>query len=262
MPKPDGFPPGAPIWIDLFTTDPTAAEAFYGQLFGWTAESAGEEFGGYINFAKDGERVAGAMKNDGSSGMPDAWSVYLATDDAKATADAVAAHGGLVIVAPMDVADLGVMEVFADVGHAAIGGWQPGTHTGFGLLAEPGTPGWFELHTRDYDAAVAFYQDVFKWDAHSMADTPEFRYTTLGEGDAQRAGIMDAAAFLPEGVPASWSIYFVVDDADAALVEIAELGGSVVQAAEDTPFGRLATATDPTGAVFKLHQEIKVSPGD
>ena len=25
-------------------------------------------------------------------------------------------------------------------------------------------------------------------------------------------------------------------------------------AAEDTPYGRLATAADPTGAVFRLHQ--------
>ena len=63
---------------------------------------------------------------------------------------------------------------------------------------------------------------------------------------------MDAAAFLPEGVPAHWSIYFAVGDADAALAQIVELGGSIVAGAEDTPYGRLATATDPTGALFKL----------
>ncbi|TMK52071.1 MAG: VOC family protein, partial [Actinobacteria bacterium] len=79
-----------------------------------------------------------------------------------------------------------------------------------------------------------------------------FRYTTLGEGESQLAGIMDASAFLPEGVPAHWSIYFGVEDADAALAKITELGGSIVRPAEDTPYGRLATATDPTGAQFKL----------
>ena len=31
-----------------------------------------------------------------------------------------------------------------------------------------------------------------------------------------------------------------------------ELGGSIVVPAKDTPYGRLATATDPTGAEFKL----------
>ena len=57
---------------------------------------------------------------------------------------------------------------------------------------------------------------------------------------------------LPEGVPAHWTVYFGVDDTDAALAKIAELGGTVVRPAEDTPYGRLAAATDPTGAQFKL----------
>jgi len=121
-------------------------------------------------------------------------------------------------------------------------GIKPGLHKGFGVLGEPGTPNWFELHTRDYDASVQFYRDVFKWDTHVASDAPELRYTTLGEGDDQLAGIMDASAFLPEGVPAHWSIYFGVDDADAALAQIVDLGGSVVMGAEDTPYGRVAAA--------------------
>jgi predicted enzyme related to lactoylglutathione lyase len=63
---------------------------------------------------------------------------------------------------------------------------------------------------------------------------------------------MDASGFLPEGVPSHWSVYFGVDDTDAALAKIVDLGGSVVQPAEDTPYGRLATAADPSGALFKL----------
>ena len=70
------------------------ARAFYGELFGWKAEDPGPDYGGYINFVKDGAPVAGCMTNDGQSGMPDVWSVYLATDDASATVDAAAAHGG------------------------------------------------------------------------------------------------------------------------------------------------------------------------
>ena len=63
---------------------------------------------------------------------------------------------------------------------------------------------------------------------------------------------MDASGFLPEGVPAGWSVYFRVADADLALSEVVALGGEVLMGAEDTPYGRLATAADPTGAVFKL----------
>jgi len=150
------------------------------------------------------------------------------------------------------VASDGAQTLVADVGGAAIGIWQPGLHKGFGVLAEPNAPSWFELHTRHYDESVAFYRDVFGWDTHVAGDSPEFRYTTLGEGDAVMAGIMDAGAFLPDGIPAHWSVYFGVDDTDAALVKIAELGGLTVLPAEDTPYGRLATAADPTGAFFKL----------
>ncbi len=63
---------------------------------------------------------------------------------------------------------------------------------------------------------------------------------------------MDASGFLPDGVPVYWSVYFGVEDTDAALAKIVDLGGSILRAAEDTPYGRLATAADPTGAQFKL----------
>jgi uncharacterized protein len=252
VPQRDSAPIGAPCWIDLFTTDPDQSRAFYGELFGWESESAGPEYGGYINFTKDGVPVAGAMQNDGANGAPDLWSIYLACEDAQATVDAVVKHGGQVMVPPMAVGELGTMAVVIDAGGAAIGIWQPGLHKGFGVVDEPNTPGWFELHTRDYDATVQFYKDVFGWDARSMSDTPEFRYTTLNEGEEQLAGVMDASGFLPEGVPAHWSVYFRVDNTDAALKQAVDLGATIVVPAEDTPYGRLATAADPTGAVFKL----------
>jgi hypothetical protein len=252
----ESAPVGAPCWIDLLTADTDATRSFYGQLFGWTSEQTGEEFGGYINFFKDGVQVAGCMHNDGQSGFPDVWSIYLATDDIKAVADATVANGGQVLMPPTAVGELGSMAILTDAGGAAIGAWQPGLHRGFGTYDEPGTPGWFELHTRDYDSSVGFYQQVFGWDTHVAGDTDDFRYTTLGKDEDQLAGIMDAGAFLPEGVPAHWSIYFRVEDTDATLARIVELGGSIVRPAEDTPYGRLAQAADPTGALFKLVANI------
>ncbi len=252
MPTRETAPIGAPCWVDLMTSDTARSREFYSQLFGWEADEPAEEFGGYFNFAKDGVRVAGCMAAQPDSGMPDVWSVYLATDDAEKTAGGATAHGGQVYVEPMVVGDFGTMVVLADSGGAGIGAWQADSFQGFGVLGEPGTPAWFELHTRDYEAAVAFYRDVFRWETEAVGDSDDFRYTIQVHDGAQLAGIMDASAFLPEGVPAHWSVYFMVDDADAALASIVDLGGSVVQPAEDTPYGRLATAADPTGARFKL----------
>jgi uncharacterized protein len=243
---------GAPCWIDLYSSDTDKATEFYGKVFGWTTESAGPEFGGYFTFQKDGKTVAGCMRNDGEQGWPDAWTIYLMTDDIERTVEAAAANGGQVHIQPMDIAQNGRMSMVGDPGQAAVGVWQPGTQSGFELRNEIGTASWFELHTRDYDASVDFYRGVFGWDAHTMSDSPEFRYTTLGEGDNALAGIMDATQFVPEGAPASWSVYFGVEDTAAALEEIVRLGGKIVRPAEDTPYGRLAQAADPTGTLFKL----------
>jgi len=246
-------PAGAPCWVDLMSSDTDKSRAFYTELFGWTADAPDEDFGGYANFAKGGELVAGLMAAQ-EAGMPDAWSVYLSVDDAEKTVEVAKAHGSPVFVEPMAVGDLGTMAMLADAGGAAIGMWQPGEHRG-GLVATEGAPCHFELHTRDYDATVAFYKDVFGWDPKTESDVPEFRYARLEVAEGEHAGIMDASSFLPEGMPAHWSVYFAVADVDAALAKVTELGGSTIMAAEDTPYGCLATATDSTGAMFKLRAD-------
>ena len=51
MTRRETAPIGAPCWVDLFTSDLDRSLAFYSELFGWTSESSGEEFGGYVNFS-------------------------------------------------------------------------------------------------------------------------------------------------------------------------------------------------------------------
>lgn len=257
MPMPD-ITPGAPCWIDLMTSDTEKAKAFYTALFGWTYETGDQEkYGGYITASKNGKMVAGIMEKQADMGaMPDLWSTYLRTDDIAATTEAAAANGGQVLLAPMEVPEQGSMAMYADASGAAIGAWQFGEMTGFELAAEAGAPAWHELLAKDYEAAVTFYQRVFGWETSVMSDTPEFRYITLGAGDQSKAGIMDASGFLPEQVPSMWSVYFAVEDTDASVEKATALGATVTQPAEDTPFGRLATLADPTGAVFRVIQEL------
>jgi hypothetical protein len=254
MPTRDSAPIGSPCWVDLWTSDVEGSRRFYSELFGWEAQEPSPEFGGYFMFTRNGIPTAGAMGDMGDMAADNTWKIYLATDDITKTVEAAEGHGAQIISPPMPVADLGSQVVLIDPTGAHLGAWQPGTFPGFTVLNEHGAPGWFELHTRDHAASVAFYRSVFGWDTNVVADSDEFRYTTMRdpEGEGDLAGIMDATAFLPEGVPAHWSVYWEVDDADATVAKVKALGGAIAVDAEDTPYGRLATVVDPAGAAFKL----------
>ncbi len=252
MPTRDTAPIGAPCWVDLATSDADRARAFYSEVLGWSAEEPEPEFGGYFNYTRDGTRVAGCVPIMPDSDVEDVWSVYLATDDAARTVDAAAAGGGKVVVTPMQVGDLGTMAVITDVAGARVGVWQPGRHPGFTVYGEAGTPGWFELHTRDHDGSVRFYRDVFRWDTQALSDDMQMRYTVVHHGDEHLAGVLDASGALSEGEPSHWTVYFAVPDTDAALAAVERLGGSVGRPAEDTPYGLLAEVADPMGARFML----------
>lgn len=254
MPTRDSSPTGAPCWIDLWTSDVEGSRKFYSELFAWRAEEPSPEFGGYFMFTRDGVPVAGGMGDMGDLKANNTWKVYLETDDIAKTVEQAGSLGAQTIAPAMVVADLGSQAVLIDPTGATVGAWQPGTFPGLTVLGENGTPGWFELQTRDYSGAVGFYRSVFAWETNE-ADTPGFAYTTMRHptGEGELAGIMDATALLGEDAPSEWSIYFVVEDIDGALAKLKALGGSVVTGAEDTPFGWLATVRDPAGAQFKLH---------
>jgi uncharacterized protein len=250
------IPAGAPCWIDLMTSDPAGAQKFYTELFGWTYEVGDQEkYGGYIMAFKDGKTVAGLMQsNQDDAGYPDMWTTYLRVDDIDATVTAATEAGGMTFMAPMDVPEQGKMAMLGDAGGAAVGLWEFGGHTGFQAHGVDGAANWHELYTKDYPAAVKFYQDVLGWNTSVMSDSPEFKYTTLGAGYDALAGIMDASGFLPEQVPSNWVVYFQVANTDETVAKAVALGAKVVNEAEDSPFGRIAGLTDPTGAMFKLCQ--------
>jgi predicted enzyme related to lactoylglutathione lyase len=50
----DHAPLGSPCWADLWTSDVDGSRAFYSEIFGWEAQEADPEFGGYFMFTRDG----------------------------------------------------------------------------------------------------------------------------------------------------------------------------------------------------------------
>lgn len=244
-------PEGAISWLDLWTSDVEGSRAFYAALFDWRAEAPSEEFGGYWMFTRRGAPIAGGMGDMDELRANDSWKVYLATPDAHETYARCERLGATGFAAPTAVADMGIQAVLSDVTGAAVGIWQPLGFLGFTTLDQHGSPCWFELHAREYDAAVAFYRDAFHLEATVMSEG-EFAYTTLSAGGRDVAGVFDASGTLGEGESSHWVVYWQVDDVDGAVEHVRALGGTVLADPVDSPYGRIATVADPAGAVFKL----------
>lgn len=245
-------PLGAPCWIDLATSDIGRAQQFYGAVFGWTFESAGPDYGGYVSAFVGGAQVAGLMANDPQWNMPDGWTTYLHTADADATIAAVTAAGGMSCGGAMDIPAKGRMAVVSDVTGGMIGLWQPTGHLGFEATGVAGAPVWHQVTSRDFAATIDFYRTVFGWQTQVEADTDEFRYSTVLFDGEQRIGVMDGAAFMGAEQPSDWCFFLGAEDVDKTVQLIVDNGGSITRAAEDTPYGRLAAVADPTGAAFNL----------
>jgi uncharacterized protein len=244
------YPPGTPSWVDLASADLPAAKSFYRGLFGWDVAEGPPEAGGYAMFQKQGKNVAGVGPIM-MEGQPPAWTTYISVEDADATIAKVSAAGGTVLVAPMDVLDVGRMAVFMDPTGAALALWQPLAHQGADLANEPRTFTWNELQTRDTEAAKAFYRDVFGWDA-ATSEGGTMVYTEWKRGGDSIGGMMDMPAEVPTQVPAYWLVYFAVDDCDRAVAEATGIGGTTIVAPMDVEPGRFAVLSDPTGAVFAV----------
>lgn len=249
----DTAPAGAPCWADLWTTDVAGSRRFYSQLFGWEALEPSPEFGGYWMFTMGGTPAAGGMGSMGDMTADNAWKPYFCTRDIEASVEKAVAGGGTLRAPAEAVADLGVQAVLTDPAGAAFGLWQPGTFEGFKVIGEDGTPSWFELQTREHAKEVAFYRDVFGFDVNTDNDTDDFRYYMFRSPgtDEDLGGMMDSARWLQPGGD-HWDIYWHVTDATASAARAKELGGSVLQGPDDTPYGVLVVCADPAGAQFKL----------
>jgi predicted enzyme related to lactoylglutathione lyase len=242
--------PGTICWVDLSTPDVDAAAEFYGALFGWEVPELpnSAEMGGYRRAKQTGKDVAGVYPLM-EAGQHPAWATYVSVSDAAATAAAVKANGGDVIVEPMDIG-MGHMAVFSDPAGGIFGAWQPGTFAGAELVGEPGAVVWNELNTRDPNAAKEFYGAVFGWTFIDQHHEQVGTYTEIMLGEQMVGGIFDIAGVLPDEVPQNWMVYFGADDVDAVARAAADAGGQVPSPPEDMPGGRFAIVMDPAGAVF------------
>lgn len=259
MPDVSAHAPGSFSWVELATTDPKAAVAFYRALFGWSIiEHDMGPNGVYTIFTvrdRDVAAAAGQHPQEREMHIPPHWNLYVSVTDADAASAKVASLGGKVEAAPFDVMDHGRMAVIQDPTGAMFNLWQPKAHIGVKITNEPGALCWSELTTRDPKAAEAFYTSMFGWSIkHSGAGTPaEYREFSVGAQPA--GGIMETPKEVPPEVPSYWMPYFQVGNLDTALATATSHGGKVMIGPAPIPgTGRFVIVLDPQGAMFAMFE--------
>ena len=250
MPTRDtAWPAGTPCWVDYSAPDLAAAQAFYGDLLGWSFTDGNPEFGGYLTCLRK-DRAAAGMMPQMDPAQPAGWTTYFATEDAAASVGQITGAGGTVVAAPMDVGPLGRMAIALDPEGNAFGLWQAGEHTGVNISGEPGSLVWNDAAVDDPAAARAFYGAVFAF--HFDEIDGMGGYATFATGDRPLGGL----GGLRPGSYKGWTVCFSIDSADDAVSGVERSGGTVVMAATDTAYGRFAVFRDVWGATFSVMQQV------
>lgn len=241
--------PGTPCWVSLMVHDLPETQEFYGALFGWEFRPGPQQLGPYVRALLGGREVAGMGKLPPGRELPVAWTPYLASDDADATAERIRACGGTVGVGPLDAERAGRMALASDPQGAVFGVWQAHDMKGTAVIGESGTPVWNELITRDTGGVTAFYEHVFGYEAEKRGDGDHVTLCLKGRPVAGLRGVGEA---LPRQRGPRWTTHFAVSDTDAALRRAVELGGRVVLDVAESEYGRSAVLADPEGAEFTV----------
>lgn len=259
MPNIDKHQPGSFCWIELATTDQTAAKNFYSALFGWAVNDM--PMGPtdvYTIFRLQGrDAAAGCTLRPEQKGVPPHWMIYIQVDNADSAATRCTKAGGRVCAPAFDVMDAGRMAVLTDPTGATFCVWQSNRSTGIGIAGVDGTLCWADLSTPDPERAGKFYSDMFGWKlSEDTDDDPPSGYLHIQNGEEYIGGIQ-ALAHRKAGTPAHWLPYFSTSNCDATAAKAKQLGARLYaepMTLEDV--GRFAILADPQGAAFAIFQAM------
>ena len=257
MPTRDRAPLGSPCWADLWTSDVEGSRAFYGELFGWEAQEPSPEFGGYFMFTRDGVPVAGAMGDMGDMKADDTWKIYLNTDDIAKTVEAARRRGPRSSPRPW---------------RWPTSAPRPCSSTRPAPTSAPGSPGrfrgspfWTSTARRAGSSCSPATSPLPSTSTarssagttESVGDSDEFRYSAMSNPDGGGRAGRDHGRLrrsCPTACPPTGRSTGRSTTPDATRRPPSRTSAAPWStAAEDTPYGRLATVTDPAGAQFKLH---------
>lgn len=255
MKKIEKHAPGSFCWVELATTDQNAAKKFYMSLFGWEVDDmpmGPSDF--YSMFKLQGRDVGAAYAlTPEMKGVPPHWMVYIAVENADASARRAGELGGKVCKPPFDVFEAGRMAVLQDPTGAMFCIWQANKNTGIGIAGVDGSMCWADLNTPDREKAGKFYSGLFGWEIMKEDEEPAHAYYHIKNGEEFIGGMPPPMPMAK--VPPHWLIYLLTHDCDKYAAKAKQLGAKFLMepmTMEDV--GRFGVLADPQGAAFAIFQ--------
>ncbi len=112
-------------------------------------------------------------------------------------------------------------------------------------------PNWVDLSTPDADASIDFYRELLGWEFKTQkTEMGDYHVASVDRRDV--GGVMEQSPEMA-GAPASWTVFFNVEDIDEVVDSIGEAGGRVLEPPFPIPGGaRVSVVIDSVGAMFAL----------
>jgi predicted enzyme related to lactoylglutathione lyase len=105
---------GSFSWPELLTKDTDRAKAFYGDVFGWTADDMPMPDGRVYTMFKLGETNVGGLFPPPAEDIPPTWMVYFDVADCEGTVATAKASGAQELQAPKVIEGMGTFAVLLD----------------------------------------------------------------------------------------------------------------------------------------------------
>ena len=122
---------------------------------------------------------------------------------------------------------------------------------------KPGQFNWVDLMSKDISTAKSFYGDLFGWRSDDQDTQGGPPYVCFSIDGKQIAGLGEMNDDMKaSGMPPVWNTYINVEDLNATVAKVTELGGNIMMPPmQVVNAGHMAVAQDPSGAVFSLWQK-------
>jgi predicted enzyme related to lactoylglutathione lyase len=112
------------VHVELNTTDPDEAKAFYSQLFDWKLQDVPMLPGAAYTMIEVGEGTGGGLMKHPMPGAPSAWLAYVLVEDIEATTRKARSLGATIAKDVTEVPGMGWFSILVDPTGAALGLWK------------------------------------------------------------------------------------------------------------------------------------------